>query len=87
MSKEVGITCNVLLTEHLKSTCLGCGSLQEGDDTKAFGLLLDMRIGLSGMQFFVCELCLKVFLEKIGDLKAQKQADELKRKKADADAK
>lgn len=83
MSKEIGITANILLTEHLKRTCLGCGALEGNDATKVFGLLIDMRIGVAGMKFFVCELCLKVFLEKIGDLKAQKEADECKKKVAD----
>lgn len=76
MSKS-GVVAHILLTEHFKKNCLGCGSLDSKEEGKVFGLLIDLRIGLSGMQFFVCESCLEMFLEKIRELKAKKKADEV----------
>ena len=80
MSKEISIEAQILLTQHPKKACLGCGSLQDNEDGTAFGLLINLKMGLAGMQFFVCELCLKNFSAKIDDLKAQKEADQKKGK-------
>lgn len=84
MSEKVGVVAHVLLTQQLKKSCLGCGTLNEEDgDEETFGMLIDLRIGPASMKFFVCELCLKNFLERIKDLKAQKAADEKLKKTED----